>query len=405
MEVCRLCLHEHADKWWLCEVKNHNMDFEFIENKTALEVVEDMNDEGLNNSFWSARVVPVDGEENSIPDLKQAFPHQYNFLFKTHHGVMDGISLAYFMHVYTKILDDILSGKTVNDDVRFGNFRLDDPLQPKLKEIQQVLESDPLRLAEDKERILRVTTKQPILYSAYPKPKGIPSTTRHIVRKVDNAIVNTLYKCCKSKNVTVTAGFEAVFNTALVEMVTDAGAVDDVFKINTKHSINMRRYFKVDKDFKKFPLGCHLGGMQHETFCRKPARKHFWEHAQENHNNFQSLLKNNGPLIESIVRPQVRGPLDPDILRKGDPQDYSDYAFNNLLDLTPLVFYEGTQIQCKDVYVYNYLNNYLYPILFQFHTFRGFGSLTCSYDTAKVANDTAQELMDRVINVLEFVTK
>ncbi|CAL4073761.1 unnamed protein product [Meganyctiphanes norvegica] len=403
IEGLRLCLHESEGKHWLCEVKNHDIDFKIIENKPVLEVVDDMKKEGLDHSFWAVRVVP--GGVCAIPELREEFPHQYAFNFKFHHGLLDGTSVAYFIRVFSVILDDVLSGKTVNDDIHFGKFVFDDPLETKIKETQQALDSDPIRLDEEREQMLALTMKQPILYSAYPKPKGVKSTTHHIVKEVDNSKIKALYKSCKSKKINMTAGFEAVFNTALVEMVRDAGAVQDGYKINIRQNINMRRYLEVEKDLKKFPMGNFSGGMQQGTFCTQLARKNFWEHAQEIHNNFHSLLKNNGPFIESIVRPQILGPLDPVALATGPPQDKSDYAFSNVLDLTPFVFYDGSQVQLTDIVAYNFINNFLHPILFQFSTYRGFGQLTCSHDIAKVSDDTAHELMDRVLNVLDFVTK
>ncbi|CAL4063501.1 unnamed protein product, partial [Meganyctiphanes norvegica] len=406
IEVLRMCLQDRGESMWLCEVKNHDMDFKVIENQTVTEVLEDLRLEGLDKSFWSVRVVPADQEEVcAIPELRETFPYQYNFLFKSHHGLFDGNTVLYFIRVYTEILDDVLSGKTVSDDIRFGKFVYDDPLQSIIKETEEALKSDPICLEKERERLLRVTMKQPILYTAFPKPKGIRSTTRHIVKKVDNAKAKSFYKCCKLNNVSMTAGFEAVFNTALVEMVRDAGVVRDGYNINIRQAVSMRRYMEVEKDFNKFQLGLFLVGIQQGTYCKKVVRKHFWEHAQEIHSEFRSLLKNNIPIIESIVRPQVQGPLDPVVLAKGPPRDNSDYAFSNLLDLTPLAFYEGSQVQLTDMIIYNSINNFLHPLLFQFSTYRGFGHLTCSYDTVKVADDTAHELTDRIMNILDFVTK
>ncbi|CAL4080969.1 unnamed protein product [Meganyctiphanes norvegica] len=403
IEGLRLCLHESDEKHWLCEVKNHDIDFKIIENKTILEVMDDMKNEGIDHSFWSARVVP--GGVCAIPELRKEFPHQYAFNFKFHHGLLDGISVAYFIRVLSVILDDLLSGKTVNDDIHFGKYIFDDPLEIKTKETQQALDSDPIRLDEERERILALTMKQPILYSAYPKPKGIQSTTHHIVKEVDNSKVKALYKSCKAKKLNMTAGFEAVFNTALVEMVSDAGAVQDGYKINVRQNINMRRYFEMEKDLKKFPMGPFFGGMQQGTFCTQLARKNFWEHAQEIHNNFYSLLNNNGPFIENIVRPQVEEPLDPVALAKAPPQDKSDYAFSNVTDMTPFVFYDGTQVQLTDMVSYNYINSFIHPMILQFSSYRGLGQLNCSYDIAKVSDDTAHELMDRIMNLLDIVTK
>ncbi|CAL4073760.1 unnamed protein product [Meganyctiphanes norvegica] len=404
VEALRLCLEAREENLMLCEVKNHDIDFKIVENKTVLEALDDMQKEGLDHSFWSVRIVP--GGVCAIPELREEFPHQYTFHFKTHHGIMDGISVVFLIRVFTEILDDVLSGKIVNDDIKLGKYTLfDDPLQIKIKETQQALESDLIRFEEEKEQMLTVTKKEPILYSAFPKPKGIQSTTQHIVKVVDNSKVNAFYKSCKLKKINMTAGFEAMFNTALVEMVSDAGTVQDGFKINIRQVVNMRRYIKVEKDLNKFHVGPFLGGMQQGTFCTKLARKNFWEHAQEIHNNFHSLLKNNGPIIELIVRPHVQGPIDPVVLTKGPPQDNSDYAFSNVLDLTPFAFYEGKQVQITDMVSYNFINNYLHPMLLQYSTYRGLGQLTCSYDTAKVSHDTAQELMDRIINLLDFVTK
>ncbi|CAL4073762.1 unnamed protein product [Meganyctiphanes norvegica] len=406
VEVLRLCLKEKEGNLMLYELQNHDIDFKIIENKSSLEVAEDMKNEGLDLSFWSARVVPaVPGEVYPIPDIKEEFPHQYNFIFKFHHGLWDGGTFQYFFRVFSEILDDILCGKTVNDDIKFGKFQYENPLETKIKEVQQTLESDPLRLDEEKKQMLSLTMKPPILYSAFPVPKGVKATTHHIIRNIDNAHIDTLHKYCKSRKVTVTAGFEAVFNTALVEMVTDAGVVEDGYKINIRQNINMRRYFKVDKDFTKFPLGCFLGGMQQEAFCKKSPREHFWEHAQEVSSNFHSLLKNDGPIIESVVRPLVQGPLDPEMLANGPPQDMSDYAFSNVLDVTRFVFYEGAQVQLTNIIAYNFINNFLHPMLFQFSTFRGFGTLSLSHDTGKVTDETANELMDRIMDVLEYVTR
>ncbi|CAL4221288.1 unnamed protein product, partial [Meganyctiphanes norvegica] len=153
METLRVCTHNRGDDLWICEVKNFDIDVKITENKPVLEVVDDMKNEGLDDSFWSVRIVPAEpGEVCAVPELREAFPHQYTLLFKWHHGLFDGTSVAYFIRVYTEILDDVLSGKTVNDDIKLGNYLYDYPLQTQ-KEIEQALKKDPLRLNEEKERM------------------------------------------------------------------------------------------------------------------------------------------------------------------------------------------------------------------------------------------------------------
>ncbi|CAL4068527.1 unnamed protein product [Meganyctiphanes norvegica] len=398
----RLAIKEVFGKLWVAEVDNMDIDFKMIKHRKIDKVLEHIKDEGVNNYPWSVWVMPAQKDEPCpIPEMGEAFPHQYNLILKQN-VFMDGYSMARTLRCIVECLEDLVTGKPIDDRSPIGRYSRGDELLGRKVDIKKALKNDPDRLEREKEWLMS-TFKSPLLYEAFPMPSNVENvTTKHIVKKVETDLLNAFHSKCKSIGVSISSGLLEVFNAATVEMVQDAGVRQEGYQLVVGHYVNMRRYLLANP---KDVLGSFIGKMHQSMHCSANTRKDFWENAKDIHENFHALIKQDGPTMEECVRDMVFPPIDPDEFVQTTPtKDERDYAFSNLMDLTPTLFNNGKYVQHTNIVAVNYNHNYTHPILYEFQTYHGFSHLTGNYDTSKLTDDTANELMDRIMGVLRSVS-
>lgn len=108
-----------------------------------------------------------------------------------------------------------------------------------------------------------------------------------------------------------------MINTALVELVADAGLEKDAYIITSRHPVNQRRYWKGD------PItdwGNHMGAMFYTMQTPRHNLSTFWEYASD------------GDIIQERIVRSKTFPKDYSHESYGSPPTtIYDYMFSNIL--------------------------------------------------------------------------
>ncbi|MDK2413333.1 hypothetical protein QHH03_30050, partial [Aphanizomenon sp. 202] len=83
------------------------------------------------------------------------------------------------------------------------------------------------------------------------------------------------------------------------------------------------------------------------------------------------------------------------------PKALRDYGVTNVGDLTVLIPGVGEHLQQTDLAMFSCTHYSGFPMLHQIYTFRGHSPYTLSYDTSYLAEDTAVQLMDRILALMD----
>ncbi|CAL4101299.1 unnamed protein product [Meganyctiphanes norvegica] len=396
--ILRLCIVPRSDQLWLAEVKDMDLDFKMECEKNINEVVDNMANTGFDNSTWIVRVVPEKGEYHcAVPEVQNTLPYHYHILQLIPHSFADGAGLVLVSRKMCDILEDMLAGKPINDKVQIGELRKCDELIRKKALIKKYLVDNPEILEKEQEKLIQ-TIKNPILNEAFSPPNVDFVTTNNLIRSIDTSILSSFHAKCKSAGVTVSSGLLAAVNTSIVEIVRDAGIVQDFYPISFSQNVDLRRYMKVNP---QMAMGMLVSGMQQASFPTGNVRKEFWEHATSLNIDSRYLLKNDSPLMQSIIRGMTLPPLDPnEICKSNSKHNYErDYSFSNMLDVTRLFYNKGNFIQITDCQSYQF-QQYYNQMMFSISTYRNVSTLTLSYVTNVLNKDIAHEIMERILLII-----
>ncbi|CAL4086340.1 unnamed protein product [Meganyctiphanes norvegica] len=391
----RMVILPRNNEKWICHINDMDIHLKMHENVAPLDIIEEMFDEGLDKAPFVCRVIKANREDAfPIPDDKESKPYQYYIFFYGHHGFIDGTTGALVTRFAIDNLNAVLAGKHIDDRVQLCQARKGDEIIAKKVKLKESLKNDPEWFQIEKERLLS-TFKTPLLNEAFPAPNVSTTKTLNLIRTGNPVVLKAFYKQCKSAGVSITNGLVAAVNTAIVEMVRDAGIVRDHYHLTLNTNVDLRRYMNISP---QTATGMFVGAMHQSMHPTKNVREEFWEHAKFIHKESVALLKGDGALIESVIREMAIPRVDPDeVFNSTKSTIYQrDYTFNNLMDITP-VFYDPKRH--KHAVITNFiatqaLHNFN-PMMFSFVTYRGVTQFTLSYATNFMTQETAEELMDR----------
>lgn len=247
--------------------------------------------------LWKARLIPVsDDAPNCLPEIKAAFPYQYDFVFLPHHAIADGTAMITILQTLVDLLNDVIAGKSIEDEP-IGVFMDNKEIIEMDTAIMRELEKDPKRLSALKQDVLACDIT-PIILKAFPPPGGKPAT-RVVHRDVNTETLVRFRAACKANGVSFNSGFEAVINTALVEMMRDAGMPEKSYNISIKLATDLRRYMQR----RSFPMLSLLARTSvHRMETPVDARDHFWEYARKLHQTISQHLKSKEVIEQDVVR-------------------------------------------------------------------------------------------------------
>ncbi|XP_027228294.2 uncharacterized protein [Penaeus vannamei] len=397
------CISERNGRlWW----KRDDLDINFkvLERGTdTLDVINAMWDEGFERDgvVWKSRLVPADAHEPCpMPELQAAYPYQYNFMTCTHHAIGDGISVAYLCQGFLDILNTIIDGRQV-DDKPLGIFLSCEEIAAKDELIRKQLLEDRERLEGLKAEVLRAN-KSPVLHKAFPRPSVDKPTTKYIINHLERNTHDAFAKRCKEAGVSFGSGIQAVINTAMVEMVRDAGIDDEYHDISVNLAADLRRYMEP----RPLPaLGLHARTMASVTRTHKDTRQRFWEYAAGLHREVGAQIKSGGILQQEVVRRMIMPKVDPNQFYAGPTELIRDYGFSNLGDFAKVIPGTGKHVQMTNLMQFSATHKFVYMNFHQMFTFRGRTKYLISYSTDQMSDETAQLLANKIFEIIEEVSK
>ncbi|CAL4096422.1 unnamed protein product [Meganyctiphanes norvegica] len=400
MPGLRMVILPHNDEKWICHINNMDIYLKMHENKAPLELVNEMLDDGLDNGAWVCKVIKANQDDACpFPEDKKLKPYQYYWFLNAHHGILDGYSLAIMCRLTINNLNAILAGKPIDDRIQLCQARKGDEIVAKRVKLKESLINNPKWFQKEKERLLS-TFKTPLLNEAFPAPNVPNPKTSTVLRTANPVMLNAFHKQCKNAGVSVTNGLVAIVNTAIVEMVREVGIIRDSYHLTLNTNVDLRRYMNIHP---QTATGMLVGAIHQSMYPTKNVREEFWNHANIIQDDARSLLKTDGALIESVVREMAIPRIDPEEVFKSSNTSIiqRDYTFSNMMDVTP-VFYDPKRHKhavVTDAMTIQGIHNFN-PMMFTICTYRGITQFALAYTTNCLSQETAEELMDRVMLLL-----
>ncbi|CAL4236772.1 unnamed protein product, partial [Meganyctiphanes norvegica] len=391
----RLLMVDSGNEKWLCETNQMDPDVKVLDNQSMTEVLDKLFEDGIEQSPLKIRILSAKPDDSClIPLVKKECPYQYYFMLLFNHGIFDGQSVAMVYFRLLELLGDMQTGKNYMGRMPFGTYTNGVELRDIKTNLKKQLENDPETLQNEKE-ILESTIKTPLLNEVFSIPESNLASSKYTHYVLEDNIHQSFLQKCKSHAVKISSGVVAAINTAIVEMVKDAGLQKDGYHLSVMQNVDMRRYTKSNP---MTTMG-FFGGKIHQSYhIDSNIRENFWDHSKEINSRTSELLKKNGPILQEAVRQLTLHPYDANV-KRGPAQMEWDYTFNNVLDVTPHLSDPTQLLTVTDVLPINMTHNFI-PFQIMFHTFRGIARLSLSYSTNCVTDDMAHELMERVLNVV-----
>ncbi|XP_069945629.1 uncharacterized protein [Cherax quadricarinatus] len=406
VEVLRLCLRQRDNQWWYCTMPKPALDFEVVNGPDSFMEGEAMVNTPFNLSegpLWQVRLMPLSSDYPCLwPEVKEKFPYQNKVLFNFHHGIVDGPDLLSITGLFTKLLEDYIS-KIPIDKQQFGQLVDHSHTSKIVQQMTEELEKDPqklkLMLNELKNR-----KHTPLLVEAFGTPSSPPniSTENLQYAVLDFSEVNKFNEECKARKITFNSGFIGLVNTALVELVREAGIIRDIYNISSLHSIDLRRYMKGYSEV--YPMGFHTLSISHTMATPYNVKDIFWEYATQFDTEFRSNLKNKQILRDFALRKMTL----PDtcnldhLYATPSPPKY-DYIFTNMFLPRFFNYGVGRRVQQTEIKYYVPLNASDFVFFTGICNIREKVEFDMFYSPYCINSDTAQMCHDKVVSVFREI--
>ena len=341
-------------------------------------------------------------EKNSTETEKN-----YKILFNFHHSITDGFSSCRIIGHFMNALNDVLMDEQIDDSKQLAllaNFELE--MTEKFTEIFSIFENNPIEkecLTKSIENLKCVVLTLKLIPQ---NDTTVQPTTFNIRHNFTVEQTRELLSLCTEKGVTFHAMFSTIAHTALFKILKDAGLKESKMKMVSRHSVNMRRYFKTDSgSLEKFGPGFLL----FETATTLHPKLDFWDQCLAYHNEFHSSLKNEIPLKQAVIR-----------FSQGSGSDNTDWE-----DTSPKHYYDTTNMgECTQILTGNFARRDHLPehlkkvVLTDFcrttsnhtmgvscshvlQTFKGRLLYSLDYNINHMAAKTAQKYVAKIVQVAE----
>ncbi|XP_042890314.1 uncharacterized protein LOC122265205 [Penaeus japonicus] len=319
-------------KYWICESDQDQINFKVQEGGDIIQEMWRFTNTPLGFDqapLWRAVFMPGNGSDGDassargpshLQEVRARFPHQSHLFLPIHHSFVGGPTMPLIVQRLVELLNDVLAGRPIDDSRQLGVLVPSTEIDAAKRRIREELERDPARLEALKEETLACDS-EPILLKAFPRPGGAPSSG-HVLRDVSPALLQKFTAKCKSEGVTFNSGLQAVINTALVEVVTEAGLQQDTFSLSINLATDLRRYMNRNP---LEVLGLHVWPTVHRVATPARVRDCFWQYCRAMHGPLSGLT---APLIAFSRRwcEMTQRPVDLHHFYKNPPPVVRDYG-------------------------------------------------------------------------------
>lgn len=405
----RACFDQRDGHTWLREMTQENVDFEMLpETASAAETLQNLRNYHYDSNtgpLWCAKLRSGSPSEGAANEMR-GFPHLYTFFLGFHHGITDGTSTMKICGFLVQLLNDVISGKTIDDVEQFGIFISGEVTQKIVDERVAAMKADPETLQKMIGESEAHKSDCSILNLTYRDAKEEECNTKYVTRDLDVDTTSAFFKKSRAESVTVNTAFAALAYAAMVDLLALKGLEQDSYKIRSDHVVSVRRYW--DEDGSKY-LGCHiLPPMPITVEIPRHIGDKFWDFARSLHKEIQSELKAGAVVREEALKTyfmpeNVNYDEFFQSSQSGPANNTCDFCVSNMGDVTKLVTEGGDHVQAthvlRSVSIHGVPNNWSHLL----HTFRGRLIHVLDYNTGRVNTQMAQTFCERIFHHLHNV--
>ena len=350
--------------------------------------------------LWCARLLPSSAPlPSSQPDVIAScdFPHTRTILLANHHGINDGTSNTFIAESLLHILDDMIAGNSIDDQIQMGTL-------VNGEEFKAILTAMAERIKQDKDyqqNIIREANKsrtaEKLIPRTYPMPRGPNPKVQIVMQDLDKETTQNFFKRCKQEGVTVNTAMTAVINVSLVDFVREGGLEQDTYTIHELHSVNLRRYWSVNTNR---TLGCNM--LLPRVLYPTPAewRESFWEYTRTVHATLLRGIEDKDAFLYLLNRDEG---ITPKELFEERPYPQCDYGIGNIGNLDRRLTTKRQHISlCHLVRSTACWNDPMYSF---FHTLNGCFAYSLVYCCDVLTREMAKRFLEITFENLKAIAK
>ena len=369
-----------------------NIDEEF-------EKITEGNYDEENGPLWKIRIQRNTELPCLIPDLESEYSNHYDLLFGFHHASTDGYSNVRICKLLIEIFNDVISEKII-DDTQLGCFSSGEKTEKLVELREQELKNDPEILEQIKKKNKIIESAKVIWTSIKNGEMTCQPRTIHTHRTMNFEETNNLLKKFKSEKLTFNSGFFFIVCSVFVDILNEKRQ-DSTYDIGLGHFVNVRRYWNNTDELQ---LGVHLGCLPMVVTVKKDVKDDIWTYAREYHSQFNKILRSNKIFDSKFYENQTANdginPSLEEVCKNVDTITPSSYFLTtNMGDITSLLGTEGEHVQSTWLARSTSFQDFPVMMVFSPHTYRGRFHFGLTYNTRYVSFKSAEEILDRVLDL------
>lgn len=352
--------------------------------------------------LWHSRFMQSPQDEPcSIPEVKEKYPYQYHLFTCCHHAMNDGVTWHMIENLLFEILEDTLNGVAING-IQLGSLLSDEYITEQDNYFKNQLYKDPDSMKDImKEAVEGRTT---LLTEAFGVPEVDEEETRWPPQlPIKKHVMEALESKSLSHGVTLNSTLTTVLNTALVELVREAGVVRDFYEVRSRHPVNLRRYHP---DKRTNHLGYHSYPMSHEMITPYDVRHRFWQYAAKLDKEFSDKLKKNHPCKERVIGALLRPNSythDSYFSKKMLPK--YDLCLSNVYKKSGSRYGIGNRVQITAKENYTQITRCDFDFIIVIFGFRDQVQGQFLYSSGRMTDDTAQAYASKVLSFMNELAR
>ncbi|KAK7081168.1 hypothetical protein SK128_007563 [Halocaridina rubra] len=402
----RVCLRSSGDEQWFCEYDPGYVDVRVLDMDTNyIEAMENSFREGFDSPDvpqWRVLLIPRSPDTPcAVPEIKEKYPYQYQYVIHPNHIFIDGTNTTLLMQAVVDILNDLISGKAVDETTQYGIFTNNDGLREHEVNLEAMFKNYPLRLNKVI-RELPPKDKKLWLQQVFPPPIDAEPGTRHVKRLLDPAVLARFQKKSKAAGVTFNSSFVSLINAAIIDLLIEVGYVQDKYSISVNHLVNLRRYLRKTEEFIQ---GAYNYPLSHTTDVSSSLKDNFWENIKEFHKDLHARLKSGYLLEQKVAKKMTEPEISPKEYFKNPPPVIHDFGVSNIGDISAICPGTGEHVQITDIMSLNTVHHYIHMDLHSIISYRGRSRYSLSYATDYMSDEAANILADKIMSLFEDLSK
>ncbi|CAL4066267.1 unnamed protein product [Meganyctiphanes norvegica] len=393
----RRCLQRRGDNLWWRDMDQENIDFKVLEAADFRKEYYSLGTHCYDSSpgpMWCARLITSEsGVRCYAPELEDQFPQQYTLLLGFHHAMTDGTSNLKIIRYFLQILNSVIKGEYINDQTQLAEHS-DGSQTIALKEEKKRELNFDLHSKAIKKSKFKDLKRVPFLLKAFPPPTGVTPCTLTMTRDLDQVTSSKFFAKCKAEGVSVHAGFCAMINAAIVDILNEKGFQQEVYHIYFGHAVNSRRYWKGDTSK---ALGCHMEGLLLQTIpTSRTILQDIWGYARTLYHDMTTKLNNGAPLEDSILVEEVTTEDSSIEVEKG-----ISYCTTNIGKIDSIIPCDLEHVQMTRLERTTSIHKFGSTSQIAMQTFRGCFMFGLDYCPNKLSTEAAKIFADRIIRILQ----